>query len=71
MRFDLIVRSKSKPVCVWPGAELAGRTMDDARKIRIARRLRAETAVTLKRIAIELHMGNCTQVANRLTEKPT
>ena len=36
------------------------------RKIRIARRLRAETAVLLKRIAVELHMGTWTHVANRL-----
>ena len=38
------------------------------RKIRIARRLRAETAVLLKRIAVELHMGTWTHVANRLQQ---
>jgi hypothetical protein len=50
----------------WAGAELAARPKGDARKIRIARRLRAETAVTLKWIATELHMGTWTHVANRL-----
>ena len=54
----------------WVATELAGRAKGDARKIRIARRLRAETAVTLKWIAAELHMGTWTHVANRLSEKP-
>jgi hypothetical protein len=31
----------------------------------------AETAVTLKRIAAELHMGTWTHVANRLADNPT
>jgi putative transposase len=51
----------------WTGAELAGRAKGDARKIKIAQRLRAETAVTLKWIAAELHMGTWTHVANRLS----
>jgi len=55
----------------WAESELAGRAKGDARKIRIARRLRAETAVTLKWIAAALHMGTWTHVANRLSEKPT
>ncbi|NOS72336.1 MAG: hypothetical protein HOP33_20730 [Verrucomicrobia bacterium] len=42
----------------WTDAELAGRAKGDARKNRIAQRLRAETAVTLKRIAAELHMAH-------------
>ena len=50
----------------WTGAELAGRAKGDTRKIRIAQRLRAETAVTLKWIATELNMGTWTHVANRL-----
>ncbi|MCU0784543.1 MAG: hypothetical protein MUF81_10985 [Verrucomicrobia bacterium] len=50
----------------WTGAELNRRAKGDARKIRIARRLRTETAVTLKWIAAELHMGTWTHVANRL-----
>jgi len=52
----------------WTGAELAGRAKDAARKIRIVRRLRAETAVTLKWIATELHIGTWTPVANRLSD---
>ena len=50
----------------WRAAELAHWAKGDAHKIRIARRLRAETAVTLKWIATELHMGTWTHVANRL-----
>jgi hypothetical protein len=42
------------------------RSKVDARKIWIARRLRVETAVTLKWIAAELHMGTWTHVGNRL-----
>ena len=34
-------------------------SQEDARKPAIARWLRAETAVTLKWIAAELHMGSC------------
>ena len=41
-----------------------------ARKVRLARRVRAETSVTLKWIAAELHMGTWTHVANRLTHNP-
>jgi hypothetical protein len=54
----------------WTDAAWAGRAKGDARKIRIARRLRAETAVTLKWIATELHMGTWTHVANRLSDNP-
>jgi len=50
--------------------QLAGRAKGDARKIRFARRLRAETAVTLQWIAAALHMGTWTHVAIRLFEKP-
>jgi REP element-mobilizing transposase RayT len=50
----------------WTTAELAGRAKGDARKIHIARRLRAETAVTLKWLAAELHMGAWTHVAKCL-----
>ena len=52
----------------WTGAELAGRAKGDVRKIRIAQRLRAETAATLKWIATELHMGTWTHAANRLSD---
>ena len=47
---------------------MAGRAKGDVRKIRIARRLRAETAVTLRWIATELRMGTWTPVANRLSD---
>ena len=50
----------------WTGAELAWRPKGEARKVRIARRLRVETAVTLKWIAEQLHMGTWTHVANHL-----
>ena len=50
----------------WTEADLAGRAKGDPQKISIAQRLRAETTVTLKWIAAELHMGTWTHVANRL-----
>ena len=50
----------------WPSAELARRAKGDSRKIYIARRLRTETAVTLKWIAKELHMGTWTHMSNLL-----
>ena len=49
----------------WTGAELAKRAKGDVRKVRMARRLRAETAVTLKWITNELHMAAC--VSNLLS----
>ena len=51
----------------WTGAELAKRAKGDVRKVRMARRLRAETAATLKWIANELHMGTWTHVSNLLS----
>ena len=42
----------------------------DKRKIRIAKRLREETTMTLKWIAEQLHMGTWTHVANRLYHVP-
>jgi hypothetical protein len=45
---------------------LARRPKGEARKVRIARRLRAETSVTLKWIAEQLYMETWTHVANRL-----
>lgn len=50
----------------WTAAELPRRAKGDARKIRLAQRLRTETAVTLKWIAKELHMGTWTHVTNLL-----
>jgi len=54
----------------WTVAELGHRAKGDARKIRIARRLRTETAVTLKWIAAALHMGTWTHVSNLLVQPP-
>jgi len=45
---------------------LAQRAKGDVRKLRIAQRLQTDTAVTLKWIAKELHMGTWMHVANRL-----
>lgn len=53
----------------WPEAELARRAKGDARKVRIAQRLRTETSVTLKWIAQRLQMGTWTHVANLLHRK--
>ena len=50
----------------WAESEVAWRARGDARKIRIAQRLRIETAVTLKWIAVQLRMVTWTRVANRL-----
>jgi putative transposase len=50
----------------WTAADLAARSKGDRRKVRMARRLRAETGVTLKWIAEHLHMGVWTHVTNRL-----
>ena len=54
----------------WTGTELAQRAKGDVRKIRIARRLRKETAVTLKWIAAELHLGNWPHLSNLLAQPP-
>ncbi|MBI4327935.1 MAG: transposase [Chloroflexi bacterium] len=48
----------------WSEANLAERRKGDPAKVRIARRLRKETAVSLKWIAQRLHMGAWTHVAN-------
>jgi len=53
----------------WPAAELAKRRKGDAEKVALARRLRAETTMSLKWIAGELHMGNWTYVSNLLSQK--
>ena len=50
----------------WESAELGRRLKGDREKVRIARRLRAETTVSLKWIATGLQMGTWTYVANRL-----
>lgn len=50
----------------WTKAELEQQRKGDPRKVALAQRLRAETAVTLKWIAHTLHMGTHTYVASRL-----
>ena len=50
----------------WPEAELAAQRKGDRRKVRMARRLRAETTMTLQWIADRLKMGASTHVSNRL-----
>lgn len=50
----------------WERAELWRRLKGDREKVRIARRLQAETTVSLKWIAACLLMGTWTYVANRL-----
>jgi putative transposase len=60
-----IVQEELDKLCLTP-ADLPRHAKADARKIRIAQRLRAETAVTLKWIARELHMGTPDYLAHRL-----
>jgi DNA-directed RNA polymerase specialized sigma24 family protein len=50
----------------WTKVELARRKKGDAAKVALARRLRSETAVSLRWIAEKLHMGTWTHVSNRL-----
>ncbi len=50
----------------WTKAELGRRKKGDSAKVALARRLRAETAVSLKWIAENLSMGTWTHVSNRL-----
>ena len=54
----------------WSQAELRQRPKGDTAKVRIARRLRAETTVTLKWTAAVLVMGTWTYLANRLYHCP-
>jgi REP element-mobilizing transposase RayT len=51
----------------WTEARLSQLRKGDARKVQIARRLRAETTVTLHWIAASLAMGTWTHVANLLS----
>jgi putative transposase len=50
----------------WRETDLAARRKGDPGKVRMARRLRAETTMTLKWIAERLKMGAWTHVTNRL-----
>ena len=50
----------------WTKAELKRRRKGDEAKVALARRLREETAVSLRWIAENLYMGTWTHVSNRL-----
>jgi len=50
----------------WTQKDLRTTLKGDKRKVRMAKRLRAETTMTLKWIAERLNMGVWTHVANRL-----
>ena len=50
----------------WGENELAERRKSDPQKVAMARRLREETAVSLKWIADRLQMGTWTHVSNLL-----
>lgn len=54
----------------WTRKDLHTTLKGDKRKIRIAKRLRAETTMTLKWIGEQLNMGTWTHVANRLYHVP-
>lgn len=60
-----IVREELKRLR-WREADLSRRRKGDPGKVRIARRLRQETTLTLRWIAERLKMGTWTHVANRL-----
>jgi len=53
----------------WNQAELSQRAKGDRGKVALARRLRAETTMTLAWIARRLQMGSWTYVSNLLHEK--
>jgi REP element-mobilizing transposase RayT len=55
----------------WKETELPMRRKGDKDKVKLARRLRVETAMTLKWIAQRLQMGRWTYVSNLLREKTT
>jgi len=53
----------------WTAEDLKARRKGDAKKVRLAQRLRAETTMTLKWIAGELQMGTWTHVSNLLSKQ--
>ena len=52
----------------WTDGDLARRRKGDPGKVRLARKLRAETTMTLHWIATRLQMGRWTYVSNLLRE---
>lgn len=53
----------------WAPQDLNRRRKGDPKKVRIARRLREETTMTLRWVAAELHMGAWTNVSNLLSRE--
>ncbi len=53
----------------WPKEELRGRPKGHPGKVALARRLRQETIMSLRRIAQRLEMGTWTYVSNRLNAR--
>ena len=53
----------------WTEEELPAMWKGDKVKVMLARRLRRETTMSLKRIARRLHMGSWTYVSNLLHER--
>ncbi len=62
---EAIVREEMRKMS-WAEDELSRRSKGDAGKVRIARRLRTETTMTLAWIAQRLAMGTAGHVTNRL-----
>jgi hypothetical protein len=60
---------KSSPIFLAEN-ELSERRKGDKEKVKLARRLRSETTMTLGWIAGQLRMGSWTYVSNLLREKP-
>ena len=52
----------------WREKELCRRAKADKGKVQLARRLRAETTMTLRWIASRLHIGSWSYVSNLLRE---
>ena len=53
----------------WSAAQLVGRRKGDREKVKIARRLRGQTTMTLDWIAGRLHMGVAGYVAHCLRQE--
>jgi hypothetical protein len=64
---EQIVREELKGLG-WTARDLRTRRKGDGQKVRIARRLRAETTVALQWVAARLEMGTWTHAANRIYE---
>jgi hypothetical protein len=54
------------PLLGWDQAELTRRRKGDKHKVNLARRLRAETTMSLTWVAERLHMGSWSNVSNLL-----